>query len=169
LPIILDHNNKFAAEVPNNVTSEEYEVYSASLRKYLKEHASVRAEVEKQTMPFAPLAGQGCGDEWHRNNNISWAMMRKLQAVGQRRFQIQLDRLPAVSDLDQRASIPELAHGQKHYLSFSRVVFDNSKTEAFFAVSDSCGALCGKGGPVKGTRQGREWVFESFLDCSWLY
>ena len=56
--------------------------------------------------------------------------------------------------------------GTYRLIVFSRVAFNATHTQALFAVSNSCGGLCGGGGAVLRRRENGAWVFKP-AGCIW--
>jgi len=65
-------------------------------------------------------------------------------------------------------SLPLDAAGTYRIVGFSRVAFNRVHTEALFAISDSCGGLCGGGGARLARRENGKWTFRTTV-CNWIY
>ena len=159
-----------ALQIPNSISDEEYSVYSAWINHHFKE-APPRLLLASRTFIFDPLGSSGCNAKTLQNV-VSPFLLQRLHDLGEAefpvltgKFQLPQFKIPwkyEESDLLPNPSAPY------RLISFSRVVFDQSRTEGFFAVSDSCGGLCGGGGPLIATRKDGQWVFRSDLGCHWV-
>lgn len=163
-----------AMPIPTSVSDEEYSLYSAWLRNHFKEQPP-RLLVASRTFVFDPLGPQGCNAKTLETQaHISSSMLRALHVLGEAeypvrtgKFQLPEFRIPwKYEESEGLYTNPPLPF---RLIGFSRVVFNRERSKAFFAVSDSCGGLCGGGGPLIAIRKEGAWLFNYDLGCAWVY
>ncbi len=163
-----------ALKIPNSVSDEEYSVYSAWIKHHFTEQPP-RLLLASRTFIFDPLGTQGCGAKFLQDQgHVSLSFLQSLHELGEAEFPINTGKFAW-----RQFKIPwkyeeseELSAGPSppfRLIAFSRVAFNTNKTKAFFAVSNSCGGLCGGGGPLIAIRKAGQWTFTSNLGCFWVY
>jgi hypothetical protein len=161
-----------ATPISNSVTDEEYSVYSAWIKHHFKEQPP-RLLLASRTFIFDPLNPITCGKAVEPRGDASSSLLRALHNLGEAEYPIRIGKfhLPAfrvpwnVEEWD-RATNP---YGPFRLIAFSRVAFNRDRSKALFAVSNSCGGLCGGGGALLAIREKGEWIFRSDLGCVWAY
>lgn len=163
-----------ATPIPNSVIDEEYSVYSAWLKQNFKAEPP-RLLLANRTFVFDPL-GLGptsCGKELESQAHVSSSLLRALHNLGDAeylvyvgKFQLPAFRIPWKYEEGDRQSMD--TSGPVQLISFSRVAFNRDRSQALFAVSKSCGGLCGGGGTLLATRDKGGWVFRP-VGCVWTY
>jgi hypothetical protein len=162
-----------ATPIPNSVSGEEYSLYSAWVKHHFKEQPP-RLLLASRTFIFDPLRPRLCNAKLlESRGHVSSSLLRALHDLGEaeypvdtRKFKLPAFRIPWKYDELGPYTTPSPPF---RLIEFSRVAFNRDRSEAFFAVSNSCGGLCGGGGAVLGIHKQGEWVFRSDLGCSWLY
>lgn len=159
--------------IPISVTDEEYSVYSAWIRHHFKEQPP-RLLLASRTFIFDPLAPNGCGKAFETQTHVNLSLLRELHNLGEAEYPIRTGKfqLPAFKipwKYEERDRQPTDRSGPFQLIAFSRVAFNRNKSEALFAVSNSCGGLCGGGGALYAVREKSEWVFRPDLGCAWAY
>jgi hypothetical protein len=160
-------------QIPNSITDEEYSLYSAWIKHHFQAEPS-RLLLASRTFIFDPLEPQGCGKTLHDTGHVSWLLLRQLHDLGEAEFPVHTGRFASPQfkipwKYEESEGLPRSSSPPFRLIAFSRVAFNKDRTEAFFAVSNSCGGLCGGGGPLIANRQNGEWVFRSNLACVWFY
>ena len=160
--------------IPNTISDEEYSVYSAWLRHHFKEPPP-QLLLASRTFIFDPLSGHSCNAKaLQTKGHISFSLLQRLHDLGEAEFPVHTGKfeLPQFKLPWKYEESEGLFTNPPHpfrLIAFSRVAFNQDRTEAFFAVSNSCGGLCGGGGALLATRKNGQWVFRSDLGCLWLY
>ena len=164
-----------ALPIPNSVSDEEYSLYSAWVKHHFKEQPP-RLLLASRTFIFDPLGPHGlCNLKLlESRGHASSSLLRALHDLGEaeylvdtRKFKLPAFRIPwKYEDSDRLYTNPSPGYS---LIEFSRVAFNPDRSEAFFAVSNSCGGLCGDGGAVLAIHKQGEWVFRSDLGCIWEY
>jgi hypothetical protein len=160
--------------IPNSVSDEEYSLYSAWAKHHFKEQPS-RLLLASRTFVFDPLGPQGCNVKMlQAKAHVSSSLLRALHDLGEAEYAVHTSkfRLPAFRipwNYDESEGLYTNPSRPFRLIAFSRVAFNRDRSEAFFAVSNSCGGLCGGGGPLIAIRKDGEWVFSSDLGCFWQY
>ncbi|HLM83045.1 MAG TPA: hypothetical protein VK302_20780 [Terriglobales bacterium] len=163
------------ARIPNNVTPDEYAVYSEWMKAYFSKSAPSNLYVGSRTFVFDPLSSSGCGNTLHANAGVPWSLIKQLHALGEAEFRLAVYS-PGTSlyipwnyrVVDDWRLAPEQP-GSYRLVSFSRVAFDHAHSQALFAFSDTCGGDCGHGGPIYAHKNKGARVFESVAGCVWHY
>lgn len=160
--------------IPNNVSSAEYGVYAEWMKAHFSKHAPSNLYISSRTFVFDPLATNGCNNAIHKKAGVPWGLIKQLHALGEAEYRLDVYspetklhipwNYPAVEDWRLISQEP----GRYQVVEFSRVAFNRAHSEAFFAVSDVCGGLCGWGGAVYAHKKNGAWMFESG-GCNWLY
>ena len=145
-----------AIPIPNSVIDEEYHMYSAWLKHHFKEQPPLLL-LASHTFTFDPLAPNGCGQALKAQGHVSLSLLRVLHDLGDAEypvrignFQLAAFRIPWKYEGWDRQTSPS---GAFRLIAFSRVAFNRDRSEALFAVSNSCGGLCGGGGALLAMRQ----------------
>lgn len=163
-----------AMPIPNSVSDEEYSLYSAWVKHHFKEQPP-RLLLASRTFIFDPLPPHGfCNanlleSPWH----VSSFLLRALHNLGEAEYPVATGKfkLPAFRipwKYEESKGLDTNPFPPFRLIRFSRVAFNRDRSEAFFAVSNSCGGLCGGGGAILAIQKQGEWVFRSDLGCSWL-
>jgi hypothetical protein len=164
-----------ALPIPNSVSDEEYSVYSAWVKHHFKEQPP-RLLLASRTFILDPLGPYGlCNAKLlESRGHVSSPLLRALHHLGEaeypvdtRKFKLPAFRIPWKYE-GSEALYTNPSPGYS-LIKFSRVAFNRDRSEAFFAVSNSCGGLCGGGGAVLGVHKQGDWVFRSDLGCIWQY
>jgi hypothetical protein len=159
--------------ISNSVSDEEYSLYSAWVKNHFKEQPR-RLLLESRTFIFDPLGPASCNAKiLEAQGHVSPSLLRALHDLGEaeypvdtRKFELPAFRIPW--KYEESEGLYTNPSPPFRLIAFSRVAFNRDRSEAFFAVSNSCGGLCGGGALLAIRRQG-EWVFRSDLGCVWLY
>ena len=164
-----------AMPIPNSVSDEEYSVYSAWVKHHFKEQPP-RLLLASRTFIFDPLRPHGlCNAKLlESRGHVSSFLLRELHDLGEaeylvdtRKFKLPAFRIPW--EYEESGRLYTNPSPGYRLIKFSRVAFNRDRSEAFFAVSNSCGGLCGGGGAILAIHKQGEWVFRSDLGCSWVY
>jgi hypothetical protein len=161
-----------ATPIPNWVTDEEYSVYSAWIKHHFKEQPP-RLLLASRTFIFDPLAPTTCGQALQPRGEMSSSLLRALHDLGEAEYPVRIGKfqLPAfkipwnLEEWDRARNPP----GPFRLIAFSRVAFNRDRSKALFAVSNTCGGLCGGGGALVAIREKDEWVLRSDPGCVWAY
>ena len=162
-----------AAVIPNAITDEEYSVYSSWLRLHFKEQPS-RLLLASHTFIFDPI-DRRCGATTPDGQaRTSTSLLRALHNLGEAVYPVRTDKFKRLPfkipwDYEESERLPEHPSQPFRLIAFSRVAFSQRRSEAFFAVSDSCGGLCGGGGALLAIREQGEWTFKPDPICMWIY
>ena len=156
-------------QIPNKVSSEEYELYNAWISQSLHRSKPKHLLIDTQTFKIDPLGPYGCGDSLHRDG-IPWSQIKALHVLGDAQYSV--DERQIRADMDFRAYYPgytPLPKEDENYdlVSFSRAAFNHSRDAALFAENSSCGGLCGAGGYVYAVKDKGGWIFRS-VGCHWI-
>lgn len=162
------------AQIPNHVSEDEYRLYAEWVKGRFSKEAPKKLYVGTRTFAFDPAKQAGCERTIERV--IPQEFTRQLHALGEAEYRLDIVdqenaklhipwKYTAIDDWRLISESPQEAYD---YLQFSRVAFDRSHTKAFFAVSDSCGGLCGSGAAVYSYKENNSWVFKNG-GCSWIY
>jgi hypothetical protein len=163
-----------AMPIPNSVSNEEYSLYSAWVKHHFKAQPP-RLLLASRTFSFDPLGPTRCNAKLlEARGHVTSSLMRALHDLGEaeyrvdtRKFKLPAFRIPwKYEESEGLYTNPSAGYS---LIEFSRVAFNRDRSEAFFAVSNSCGGLCGDGGAVLAIHKRGEWVFRSDLGCSWVY
>ena len=163
-----------AVPIPNSISDEEYAVYSAWIRNHFKEQPA-RLLLASRTFSFDPLGSQGCNAKTlEAQARVSFFLLRRLHDLGEAEYPVRTDKFQRREfkipwKYEESEGLPANPSPPFSLIAFSRVAFNQDRSEAFFAVSNSCGGLCGGGGPLVALRKEGEWVFRSDLGCYWVY
>jgi hypothetical protein len=156
--------------IPNRVTADEYAVYSAWLRhRAAKQGAATLYLPELTFSPRTELA-----DCRLRRLSPEYRLVTRLRQLGDARYPLDLATKGNINvpfDFEQvhlHAFMPQTPKEPYWLVEFSRVSFNRSHSEALFAVSNSCGGLCGGGDVLHASKRNGQWMFES-TGCSWVY
>jgi hypothetical protein len=163
----------YAPSIPDKVTSEEYELYSQWATNRFQKEPPRHLYFAARTFVFNPMERNGC-DKALSRDGVSWSMIRAMHALGEAQYPLSFYdktklRIPwEYKGVDSIYDVPQENYKDYRYVDFSRVSFNNAHTEALFAVSDSCGGLCGGGGALLARRENGSWTFRG-VGCSWMY
>jgi hypothetical protein len=160
-----------APSVPGKVTPDEYELLSAWTRQHFGQKPPERFFVSSRTFVFDPLQSYGCGDRLHAHDGVPWSLIKRLHALGEAEYPLDFytaGRLQIPWPYREVDDLPADKPGTYHLIGFSRVAFNHDHSMALFAVSDSCGGLCGGGGARMARRENGKWTFRT-TSCSWVY
>lgn len=160
--------------IPSTVSDEEYAVYAAWLTRHFKEQPQ-RLFIQSETFIFDPSeAGTCTARQLEQVAHIDPALILALHQLGEAKYPLRTGKFAA-----QPFKIPwkfEESDGlianpppPFRLISFSRVAFNEKRTQALFAVSDACGGLCGGGAAVLATRNNDGWIFNGSIGCNWVY
>jgi hypothetical protein len=130
-------------------------VYSAWIKHHFKEQPT-QLLLESRTFIFDPLRPYGCGKI--AQAHVSSRLVRALHDLGEAEYPVQTGkfRLPPYripwkyAELDRWSRYPS---GGFRLIQFSRVAFNHDISQGLFAVSDSCGGLCGGGSALIAIRE----------------
>ena len=161
--------------IPNNVSPDEYGVYAEWMKAHFLKDAPSNLYISSRTFVFDALETFGCGNALRDKAGVPWSLIKQLHALGKAKYR--LDIYPPESKLPIPWNYTAVEGWRLisqwpvrfKFVEFSRVAFNHSRSKALFAVSDSCGGLCGGGGAVYAHRKNGPWVFESGGGCFWLY
>lgn len=158
-----------ALQISNKVSPQEYAVYRAWVTQHFEKSPPVQLMFEPFTVTKDPLEFPSCKDELHKNG-VSWSLMKELSALGDAKYPLDsgylgLGKLPWKFTMFDSRAFPHLnsTGGRYKYnaISFTRVAFNRSKTEALFYFEDENGAT---GMAGAGFRHARlvdgKWNFE---------
>jgi len=157
--------------IANKVTPEEYELYSEWTAQHFATKTPDHLLFSNRTFVFDPLERYGCGDRLHGDNGVPWSQIKQLHALGEAEYPLDFytkGRLDIPWPYKEVESLPLDALGTYRIVGFSRVAFNRIHTEALFAISDSCGGLCGGGGARLARRENGKWTFRTTV-CNWIY
>lgn len=156
-------------KIPTRVTVEELNLYHEWLKHYFASKPPVQLYLDDQTFIYDPLDKQR-GQALPKGSGISSSLGKQLHALGNAEYPVEVAsvglNLPWPYKVLNPRELPAPATGL-HIISFSRVAFNRSNTEALFAISDSCGGDCGHGGPVHAVKQNGSWQFTEFR--GWVF
>ncbi len=159
-------------KIPNQITSREMDLYRGWLKQRFANQAPERLYLDNQTFVFDPLRDAACGKSLHKNDGVSNSLMRELHNLGNADYEVDVSpesmKLPWPHQVLNVRHMPSASSGM-HIVSFSRVAFDRSGTEALFAVNDLCGLQCGAGHAVSARKENGEWTFKDSSTCYWKY
>jgi hypothetical protein len=159
-----------AMRIPNSVSDEKYSLYSAWVKYHFKERPP-RLLLASRTFIFDPLGPQGCNAKiLEARAHVSSSLVRALHDLGEAEYTVHTGKfkLPAFRipwKYEESERLPMNPSPPFRLIAFSRVAFNRDRSEALFAVSNSCGGLCGGGGPLLAIREKGEWLFRSDLGC----
>jgi hypothetical protein len=160
-------------KIPNAITQDEMDVYRQWLLQRFAKEPPKQLYLDNQTFVFDPLSEGGCGNILHREDHVSWSLMKALHAL--HNVDYELDMSSKVWNLPWQYRVLDLRHfpaatSGLHVIAFSRVAFDSSGKHALFSFSDSCAfGQCGNGGVVVGNKDRGSWRFTTAKGCSWVY
>ena len=158
-------------KIPNRITSQEMDLYREWLKQRFATKSPEHLYLDDQTFVFDPQRQEGCR-ALHKSDGVSNALMRELHKLGNADYEIDVSpasmKLPWAYQVLNVRHLPSATEGL-HMISFSRVAFDRSGTEALFAVNDLCGAQCGAGWAVSARKENSAWRFKDSSTCSWKY
>jgi hypothetical protein len=69
--------------VPNKVTPDEYQLYSEWTIQHFAVKTPDHVFFSSRTFTFDPLERFGCGDRLHKDNGVSWSLIKQLHALGE--------------------------------------------------------------------------------------
>jgi hypothetical protein len=163
-----------ASPIPNIVGEVEYSVYASWLAHHFKEQPSSLLLADR-TFIFDPIGALTCSAKnMETHGHVDPSLLQALHSLGKAmypvetaKFQLPQFRIP----WKYQGSIGLSANPTSPFrlVTFSRVAFNRDRTEGLFAVSNSCGGLCGGGGALLATRESGSWTFRSIAGCSWIY
>ena len=159
--------------IPNRVQPEEYNVYSAWLGKRPAKHPPPgNLYISFRTMIYN--ATQECGKQLRPLLKSDAGLADQLSALGEAQYPLDLystpPKLKVPMPFKPLGDYPSQEPNRPYRLiTFSRVAFNTAGTVALFAVSGSCGGLCGGGGALIARRDNAGvWAFED-TGCVWVY
>lgn len=156
-------------KIPTKVAVEELNLYHEWLQHYFASKPPAQLYVDDQTFIYDPLDTQR-GQALPNGSGISSSLAKQLHALGNAEYSVEVAsvglNLPWPYKVLNPRQLPTPATGL-HIISFSRVAFNRGRTEALFAISDSCGGDCGHGGPVHAVKQNGTWQFTELR--GWVY
>lgn len=159
-------------KIPNQITSREMDLYRNWLKRQFANKAPEHLYLDDQTFVFDPLRQEGCANALHKNDGVSNSLIRELHNLGNADYEIDVSpasmKLPWPYQVLNVRNLPSAAEGL-HMISFSRVAFDRSGTEALFAVNDLCGPQCGAGRAISARKENGAWKFKDSTTCFWKY
>ena len=162
--------------IPNKVSSDEYEVYSAWVNTHFSHRAPSNLYISTDTFIFDPIEKTiGCSStEMVEKAGVPSSLIRQLHALGEAEYPLDVDSPTSQLRIawnykaaDDWQLLSE-EHLQFQVVGFSRVAFNRAHTKALFAVIDTCGGLCGWGTAVYARKENGAWVFENG-GCDWMY
>jgi hypothetical protein len=161
--------------IPNSIRPDEYVVYAEWLQAHFAKEAPANLYINSRTFVFDPFQAAGCANAIDDHKaGVPWALIKQLHALGEAEYRIPEAyssttlRIPWSYKLVDDWRLVLQDSGTYRLVGFSRVAFNAAHSKAFFAFSDACGGLCGRGGAVYAHKQNGAWVFES-VGCNWLY
>ena len=163
-----------AMPIPNSVSDEEYSLYSAWVKHHFKEQPR-RILLESRTFIFDPLGPASCNAKILKaQGHVNPSFLRALHDLGEAQYPLNTGKfeLPAFRipwKYEESEGLYTNPSPPFRLIAFSRAAFNRDRSEAFFAVSNSCGGSCGGGGALLAIRRQGEWLFKSDLGCVWLY
>ena len=156
-------------KIPAKVGIEELNLYHEWLKHYFGSKAPTQLYLDDQTFIYDPLDPKR-GQALPKGSAVPSSLARQLHALGNAEYPVEVAsvgmNLPWPYQVLNPRVLPAPATGL-HIISFSRVGFNRSLTEALFAISDSCGGECGHGGPVHAVKQNGAWQFTEL--AGWVY
>jgi hypothetical protein len=149
-----------ALPIPPSITDAEYSVYSAWLNQYFKEQPP-RLLLAPQTfaLPSHCDAKTQPGDSF---------LTESLRRLGEARFPVHTERFKIAWAYEEWQGPSRTPAEPYRLIAFSRVAFNQNRTEALFAVDNVCGGLCGNGGIFLATRKDGAWTFKRSNGCFWV-
>jgi hypothetical protein len=157
-------------KIPNKITAREMDLYREWLKQRFATTAPKHLYLDDQTFAFDPLRQEGCGKALNKNDDVPNVLMRALHNLGMVDSAVDVSpktfHLPWPHQVLDVRNFPSTTEGL-HVISFSRVAFDGSGTQALFAVSDLCGLQCGSGHAVFAKKENGGWRFKDSVSCTW--
>lgn len=157
--------------IPNKVSPEEYEIYTAWVKYRFEKKPPAKLFFGTTTFNEDPLSPGGCGNVLHDKGKVSWSLIKQLHALGEARYPVDFytkRNMIIPWEYKETDEIPITGPRDFHSYSFTRVAFDKSHTEALFGVSNNCGGECGGGAMVAAVKDNGSWVFRD-AGCFWIY
>ncbi len=161
-------------EIPNSISEDEYSVYSAWIKHHFKEQPP-KLLLSSRTFIFDPLGSNGCdGKLLQSQGHVSISLLESLHNLGEAEFPVMTSKFQSAKfkiswNYEESEGLAAAPARPFSRISFSRIAFNRDKTEGLFAVSNSCGGLCGGGGALLATRKNGQWTFKGELGCYWVY
>lgn len=160
--------------IPNRVSPDEYGVYAQWMKVHFSKNAPNNLYISSHTFVFDPVSSNGCRSAAY-DKAVPSALIKQLHMLGEAEYwlpdaysQTKLDIPWSYKLVDDYRLVSQEPSGY-HLIAFSRVAFDITHGEAFFAFSDTCAVgLCGSGGTVYAHKRNGAWVFKGG-GCSWVY
>ena len=150
-----------AARIPEKVSAEEYEVYSAWLRQHFEKESPKVLYLANRTIALSPY----CPDTRRMRDH---SLVFRLAALGEATYALGLLGIKIPSAFTGADAFPRSETRTFRFIQFSRVAFSYAHTRALFAVSDCCPGP-GQGGLVMiAHREKGGWIFEP-AGCNWFY
>lgn len=161
------------ARIPNVVSTEEYEIYSAWLQQHFAQQPPKNLFIMSRTFVFDPEAAMntGCANAL-RQAGVSLRLIEQLHALGDAEFLMRVyppleKNLHIPWPYKEIDTLPWPEPGPYRAISFSRVAFNRQHNEALLSVSNLCGGLCGQGGALIARKDHGQWKFRS-VGCVWV-
>jgi hypothetical protein len=156
-------------KIPTSITAEELNLYRDWLMHYFASKPPAQLYLDDQTIVYDPLDVRR-GEALPKGSGVSSSLARQFRTLGNAEYPVEVAsiglNLPWPYKVLNPRALPAPATGL-HIISFSRVAFNRSHTEALFAISDSCGGNCGHGGPVHAQKQNGTWQFRELR--GWVF
>ena len=162
-----------AAVIPNVISDEEYSVYSSWLKLHFKEQPS-RLLLASRTFIFDPVERRCSATTPDGHAPISTSLPRALHNLGEAEYPVRTGKFKLLPfkipwTYEELERLPAYPYPPFRLIAFSRVALSRRQSEAYFAVSDSCGGLCGDGGAWLAIREQGAWKFKPDRRCGWVY
>jgi hypothetical protein len=160
------------AQIPNQVTADEYAIYSAWLNKYLSKNPPNSLYLSSRTFEFPPESS-GCTNRRLQKAGVPLSLIKPLRELGDAEYRLDFDypqkKLSIPWNYKVAAELELIPEERLQYkwIGFSRVAFNRAHDKALFAISDVCGGLCGTGGTVYAHRENGAWLFKNG-GCFWI-
>lgn len=153
-------------KIGSRVAPQEYELYSAWMHHHFPKAPEGTFYLSTRTFAW-PAAS--CGQSM-KKEGVDTGLVAQLAALGDAEYPLDL-RVPTMKipwPYKEAEGYPADPSGTYRLVAFSRAAFNRRNTQALFAVSDSCGGLCGGGGVVIAWRDNGAWQFKP-SSCLWMY
>ena len=153
-------------KVTPKVSPQEYELYSAWMQHHFPKAPDGALYLSTRTFAWP---SESCGPAL-KKEGVDTALVGQLADLGEAEFPLDLHAptLKVPWAFKEAEGYPADKSGTYRLVAFSRAAFNRRSTQALFAVSDSCGGLCGGGGVVIAWRDSGVWQFKP-SGCFWQY
>jgi hypothetical protein len=161
-------------KIPNTISDDEYAVYAAWIAHHFKEQPA-RLLIQRPTFTFDPVGTHHCDPRTlESQGHIDRSLLQAFHDLGEAEYPVHTDKFkiqPFKIPWQFEESEGLIANPPYPFrlIAFSRVAFNSDRSQALFAVSNSCGGLCGGGGALLATQKNGAWIFNKNLGCMWVY